>query len=116
MNANRTVSIGLTLSLGVALLSGVAMLRYYEQRIESEAASHLKTMVMLRDSVLTSYFESLRSEVLLWSSQPIVVDLLQELASSAERGDPGDLDEFGTTEATRFERNCLVPQPLSFWG
>jgi methyl-accepting chemotaxis protein len=104
MNANRTVSIGLTLSLGVALLSGVAMLRYYEQRIESEAASHLKTMVMLRDSVLTSYFESLRSEVLLWSSQPIVVDLLQELASSAERGDPGDLDEFGTTEATRFER------------
>ena len=75
MTASRSINLSVGLFLLLGLIAVVGITRTYEHRVEQQAIGHLKTMLMLRESVLRSYFESLRSEVTLWSSQPIVNDL-----------------------------------------
>lgn len=98
MTASRSVnlSIGLLLLLGLIALIGVA--RVYEHRVEQRAVGHLKTMLMLRESVLRSHFESLRSEVTLWSSRPIVIDLLKSLQAAYQARGTQGLVEIGATQ------------------
>ena len=90
-----SVSVGLLMVLVLVVLLGVT--RVYELRVEQQAIGHLKTMLMLRESVLRSYFESLRSEVTLWSNQPVVIDFMMSLqATHQARGTEG-LAEIGKT-------------------
>ncbi len=100
---NRKVDIGLGILVLALIVSAVFFARAYEQRAEAAAARHLTTMLMLRESVLQSYLESLRSEVTLWSSQPIVRDILKLLnAAHQERGTEA-VDQIGQLQATELE-------------
>ena len=98
MTTSRSInlSIGLLLLLGLIALVGVT--RVYEQRIEQRAVGHLKTMLMLRESVLRSYFESLRSEVTLWSGRPIIIDLLEYMQAAYQARGAQGLAEIGATQ------------------
>ncbi len=90
---SRSVNVSIGLFLVAVVLVGIFISRAYEQRIEQKAMDHLTTMLMLRESVLRSYFESLRSEVTLWSNRPIVVDLLKSLQMAYKaRGRQGLVD------------------------
>ncbi len=98
MTTSRSInlSIGLLLLLGLIALIGIS--RVYEHRVEQRAVGHLKTMLMLRASVLRSHFESLRSEVTLWSSRPIVIDLLKSLQAAYQTRGTQGLVEIGATQ------------------
>ena len=79
MSSRRSINLIVVAVLGAALLIGVLLLTLHERRLEARAAGHLQTMLMLRESVLKTYFESLRSEVELWAGQPIVMGILERL-------------------------------------
>lgn len=79
MNIRRSVNISLAIAFVVLLLAGIVFHREDQKRVEAQASSHLKTMLMLRESVLRSYFESLRSEMVLWSNQAVVFGLMRTM-------------------------------------
>jgi hypothetical protein len=92
------VDLGLTL-LFVVLAAAAIMLQYtHERRTEVRATGHLQTMLMLRESVLRSYFESLRSEVALWSSRAAVIDIFDHLNSIASSSGDAALRAVGSME------------------
>jgi methyl-accepting chemotaxis protein len=80
-------SLNLSLAAIAIVLLIAAGLFYHEKsrEIETAAKSHLTTMLMLRESVLRGYFESLRSEVILWSSQATVVDIMRRVKADFDR-------------------------------
>ena len=93
MKIGRSINISIGVFLLALVVVGIFVSRAYEQRVEQKAVKHLTTMLMLRQSVLRSYFESLRSEVTLWSGRPIVVDLLSSLQATYQaRGTQGLVD------------------------
>lgn len=103
MKVNRRVDVSLVVTLIIVLAAGIVLLGAFERRTEAAAAGHLKTMLMLRASVLSSYFESLRSEVALWSGQPIVRSIMQRLLSARNRGDHQALSDFGSQRTGNIE-------------
>jgi methyl-accepting chemotaxis protein len=103
MNNSRAVDLSL-LALVVALILGAVFLqRAHEQRIEAEETRQLTTMLMLRESVLQSYLESLRSEVTLWSGRPIVRDILSRLNAQQRGGGMTAVEGVGALDATELE-------------
>ncbi|MEM8768993.1 MAG: cache domain-containing protein [Pseudomonadota bacterium] len=95
MSGNRSINLTLVLIFLVIVIGGLVGLRAYEQRTETQAVGHLTTMLVLRKSVLESYFESLRSEVLLWSSRPVVIDILKQLNRAQAADDSEGITGFG---------------------
>lgn len=79
MSSRRSIDLIVVTALAAVFLTGVVLLTLHERRLEARAAGHLQTMLMLRETVLKTYFESLRSEVELWAGQPIVVGILELL-------------------------------------
>jgi methyl-accepting chemotaxis protein len=79
VNVRRSVNISLAIAFIILLLAGLAFQRENQKRVEADASRHLRTMLKLRESVLQSYLESLRSEIVLWSGQPVVSDLMNAL-------------------------------------
>jgi methyl-accepting chemotaxis protein len=104
---SRSINLSIGLLLLVFVIGGVFVSRAYQQHVERKAVGHLTTMLMLRESVLRSYFESLRSEVTLWSSQPIVVNLLNSLhATYQARGRQGLVDaDIGATQTSEMRQS-----------
>lgn len=98
MSPGRTLDYSLAGLLVLVLIAGLIGLNIYENRVETRAVGHLKTMLMLRESVLRSYFESLRSEVSLWSSRSIVIDLLATLTSAHDAEDNDAISQFGSQQ------------------
>jgi methyl-accepting chemotaxis protein len=98
MSPRRTLDYSLAGLLVLVLVIGVIGLNIHENRVESRARGHLQTMLMLRESVLRSYFESLRSEVALWSSRAIVIDLLDRLTTAHDAADDDALSQFGALQ------------------
>ena len=103
LQSNRGVDIGLGLLLLSLVVAAVFFARAYEQRAEAAATRHLTTMLMLRESVLQSYLESLRSEVTLWSSQPIVRDILSLLNAAQRESGTDAVDQIGRLDTGEFE-------------
>ena len=101
---NRSIKVSIGLLLAVVLVGGVVVSHFYEKRVKQEAAGHLRTMLMLRESVLRSYFESLRSEVTLWSSQPIVIDLMKSFQEAYRARGTQGLDDLGATKTNNLEK------------
>ncbi len=108
MKGNRSINLALVLVFLAIVVGGLAALRVYEQRTEARAVGHLTTMLMLRKSVLESYFESLRSEVLLWSSRPVVIDILKQLNRAQAEDDNEGIAGFGDLGAESFEGTRAV--------
>ena len=98
MSPGRRLDYSLAGLLVLILVAGLIGLNIHERRIESRANGHLQTMLMLRESVLRSYFESLRSEVALWSSRPIIRDLLNRLTTAHAAADDDALNQFGAQQ------------------
>jgi len=96
----RSINISLVIAFVVLLLLGVVFHREQQKRVEAQASGHLKTMLMLRESVLQSHFESLRSEVILWSSQAVVVDVLRLMQSAFDRQGRAGLAAAGALPAS----------------
>ena len=103
MNSSRAVDITLAVLIISLVVAGVLFQRSYEQRAEADATRQLTTMLMLRESVLQSYLESLRSEVTLWSGQPIVRDILRGLNQVASQGDSRAVENFGSMDTQELE-------------
>jgi hypothetical protein len=87
MRAPRALDLSLAAFALAALVVGLALNTAHEKRVEAEARQYLVTMRDLRESVLAGYLESLRSEVELWSSQPVVTDVLA-MHSAGSDGTP----------------------------
>ena len=98
MKGSRAVNLTLAALLVGVIAAGVLFQRAFEQRVEDSATRQLTTMLMLRASVLTSYLESLRSEVTLWSGQPIVMDILERLTEANAANDTDAIAEFGSID------------------
>jgi len=96
----RSINISLVIAFVVLLLLGVVFHREQQKRVEAQASGHLKTMLMLRKSVLQSHFESLRSEMILWSSQAVVVDVLRLMQSAFDRQGRAGLAAAGALPAS----------------
>ena len=113
MKSNRAVDLCLAALVAVLIIAAVVLQRAYEQRAHAEATRQLTTMLTLRESVLQSYLESLRSEVMLWSSQNIVQEILIRLnaanaaSGSDSIGDAAEIIEDGL-EQTRGARNAAT--------
>lgn len=103
MTTGRRLTIWLATILGVVLIAGVVLFSFYEQRLGKQATGHLRTMLMLRESVLRSHFESLRSEVALWSSRAIVVDLLSMLVDAHAADDADTLSGMGSLRTSAID-------------
>lgn len=103
MSNQRAIDLGLLALVIVLVIASLFLQRTFEQRIEAEEIRKLTTMLMLRKSVLQSYLESLRSEVTLWSSQPIVRDILKRLNAVHEAGGMEALASFGELDTTQLE-------------
>jgi methyl-accepting chemotaxis protein len=86
MSRGRSINLILLAVIFATFGTGLLLLMVHERGLEARSAEHLKTMLMLRESVLKTYFESLRSEVALWAGQPIVVEILERL-NRPERGE-----------------------------
>lgn len=99
MSSNRAVDLSLAVLVVALIVAALFFQRSYEQRAEADATRQLTTMLMLRESVLHSYLESLRSEVTLWSGQPIVRDILRRLNTVAQQGDSEAVKHFGEIDA-----------------
>jgi len=97
VNLKRSVNISLVIAFVVLLFAGVAFQHEQQKRVKAEACGHLKTMLMLRESVLRSHLESLRSEMILWSSQPVVVDLMHMTQAAWDRQGRTGLDAVGAS-------------------
>ena len=77
MKLGRSVDIALAV-LFVGLLAGAWIFHDFAgKQIETSAQAHLQTMLMLRNSALKSYLESLRSEVILWSDRGTIKELIK---------------------------------------
>lgn len=96
MSVKRSLDTTFVIALLVLLFASGLFYREHRESTVREASSHLRTMLMLRESVLRSYFESLRSEVVLWSSRPIVIDVLRKLSADFAR-DGVDREMIGQT-------------------
>ena len=103
MSSNRAVDLSLAALIVALIVAGLFFQRSNEQRAEADATRQLTTMLMLRESVLHSYLESLRSEVTLWSGQPIVKDILRRLNVVAQHGDSEAVENFGAIDSTELE-------------
>lgn len=97
MSSDRTIDWSLAGVAMVTLLAGILLLGVNERRVEQAAASQLETMLMLRQSVLKRHLESLRSEVMLWSSRNVVIDIFRYL--KRVRADEDALDAVGELRA-----------------
>jgi methyl-accepting chemotaxis protein len=104
MNNQKVLDLSLAGALLLIAIGGIFFLFQYEKRVDTEAKTHLTTMLMLRQSVLASHFESLRSEVRLWSDQAIVTDLLKGLLISNQEGGVDALDQFGSQATEEIDR------------
>ncbi len=98
MKVSRAISATLLAVLAIVFIIGVVLLSNYEKQIEQRAVGQLRTMLMLRESVLRSHFESLRSEVLLWSSRPIVIDVLDTLQHAHQAQDTDTVVGIGSIQ------------------
>jgi len=99
MNTHRAINFSLAGLLVVVLIAGIIGMNVFQGRMEARAAGHLTTMLMLRESVLRSYFESLRSEVALWSSRAVVIDIFDLLTRAQEAQDHDTVADFGTVQS-----------------
>lgn len=100
-------------AIGVVILGGVVVLGLflqsaYERRTEKAATGHLTTMLMLRESVLLSYFESLRSEATLWSGGVAVKDILQRLNAANDSHDETTVANFGETDTAALPNSVVA--------
>ena len=100
MSLRRSVNISLAIAGVLLLLAGVAFQRKEQQRIERQASGHLRTMLMLRESVLRSHLESLRSEMILWSNQKVVIDLMRRMQTAFDRQGKAGLVAVGELPAS----------------
>jgi methyl-accepting chemotaxis protein len=98
MNLKRSVNMGFVIAFIVLVFAGGLVYREQQKRIERKASAHLTTMLMLRESVLRSYFESLRSEVILWSNRSTIVDIMLRVTADFDRRGKASLDEIGRTD------------------
>lgn len=103
LSSNRAVDLSLIGLVVILIVAGLLLQRSYEQRTGAAAARQLTTMLMLRESVLQSYLESLRSEVTLWSNQPIVEDILSTMDSMHRQSGMEAVSSFGQIEASDLE-------------
>ena len=98
MNLKRSLNIGFVIAFILLVLAGGPVYREQQKRIEKQASGHLTTMLMLRESVLRGYFESLRSEVILWSNRSTIVDIMVRVTADFDRRGTAGLDEIGKTD------------------
>ncbi len=85
----------------------------YERRTEAATKAHLTTILMLRESVLQSYLESLRSEVRLWSQGPAVIEILRRLNETNDKSDQATIAVFGEMNIGEIESAAASPDPGS---
>ncbi len=79
MDLKRLVNTSLAIAFLVLLVASIVFQHENQKRVEAQASNHMKTMLMLRESVLRSYLDSLRSEILLWSDQDVVIGLMSTM-------------------------------------
>ena len=84
MNSSRAVDLSLLVLVLALIISALFLQRAHEQRTKADETRQLTTLLMLRESVLQGYLESLRSEVTLWSGQTIVQEILKRLNTANE--------------------------------
>jgi hypothetical protein len=95
MNLKKSLNLSFIIGFLVLVVAGGLIYREQQKRIENQASAHLKTMLMLRESVLRGYFESLRSEIILWSSRSTIINIMLEVTENFDpRGESGR-DEIG---------------------
>jgi methyl-accepting chemotaxis protein len=109
----RSLNISLVVGFVALLLAGVVFQRDQQKRVEAQASGHLKTMLVLRESVLRSHLESLRSEMILWSSQAVVVDLLRMMQAAFDRDGLAGLAAVGARPATAMRPDIANPDSES---
>lgn len=111
---NRKIvnAIGLVILGGVVVL-GLFLQSAYERRTEKAATDHLTTMLMLRESVLMSYFESLRSEATLWSGGVAVRDILQRLNAANDAEDQYVVAHFKESDTAELPNAAGPPETTS---
>ncbi len=97
MKRSRTVDWTLAAVVALALAASLLLLASFERHTVDAATARLTTMLELRASVLKGHLESLRSEVLLWSSRDVVVDIFVLLNRANEMQDQDTLESFGDT-------------------
>ena len=100
MNIRRSVNISLAIAFVVLLVAGFVFHRENQRRVEAQASSHLRTMLMLRESVLRSYLESLRSEMILWSDQSVVFGLMRTMQDAFDEHGRAGIVAVGELPAT----------------
>ena len=100
MKSRAFMVLGVAASLLVLLLVAVLTVRYAQALAHQQAFRHLETMLLLRESKLTSYLESLQSEIALWSGHENISVFMQELQESARVRNPGD--QAGGISSTRY--------------
>jgi len=95
MKLRQSLNRGFALVAVAMLVIGGLVYRDQARRIEVDSKAHLATMLMLRESVLRSYFENLRSEMILWSSQPTIVQIMRRISDGSARHGSDAKDEVG---------------------
>jgi hypothetical protein len=103
MKLKRSLNISFIVAFLVLVVAGGLVHREQQKRVENQASAHLKTMLMLRESVLRGYFESLRSEVILWSSRSTVINIMLIVADDFNRRGKSGRDEIGETDVVAVE-------------
>lgn len=101
MKASRLITAGIGVIFACAIGAVVYLDQAFERHTDSEARTHLTTMLLLRETVLRSYLDSLHSEVSLWSTRPIVIDVLRRLNAVEDPAATAEVaDLFATRPAT----------------
>jgi len=95
MKGNRAVDLSLVLLLTGLITAAAAFHSYHDRSVSADAGRQLTTLLMLRESVLRSHLDSLRSEVTLWSGQDIVRDILKRLNRANHADDADTIASFG---------------------
>ena len=92
MRSRAFLTLGVFASLLALLLAAVLTDRYAREVSHRQAFRHLETMLLLRESKLGSYLESLQSEITLWSAHENIGVFMQELNASAQESAQSDKD------------------------
>ena len=112
MNIKRSVNISLAIAFVVLLIAGGVFQHENQKRVEAQASSHLKTMLMLRESVLRSYLESLRSEMILWSDQAVVFGLMRTMQEAFDEQGRAGIVAVGELPATAMRADVSASESI----
>jgi len=112
VNIRRSVNISLAIAFVILLAAGGVFQHENRKRVEAQASNHLKTMLMLRESVLRSYFESLRSEMVLWSDQSVVSGLMRTMQEAFDAHGREGIVSAGELPATALRADILDSESI----